>query len=91
MSIIEKSDVERHRRDINLRRPVSQPDPTGFSVAEPDAIKPNPSAFSDDYSTEHSIAGKSVTTLITDAVSLKQVSSLNITLPPFASWVGSIK
>jgi len=61
MSIIEKSDVERHRRDINLRRPVSQPDPTGFSVAEPDAIKPNPSAFSDDYSTEHSIAGKSVT------------------------------
>jgi hypothetical protein len=61
MSIIEKNDVERHRRDINLRRPVSQPDPTGFSVAEPDAIKPNPSAFSDDYSTEHSIPGKSVT------------------------------
>jgi hypothetical protein len=61
MSIIEKSDVERHRRDINLCRPVSQPDATGFSVAEPGAIKPNPSAFSDDYSREHSMPGKSVT------------------------------
>ena len=61
MSIIEKSDVERHRRDINLCRPVSQPDATGFSVAEPEEIKPNPSAFSDDYSREHAIPGKSVT------------------------------
>jgi hypothetical protein len=61
MSIIEKSDVERHRRDIDLCRPVSQRDATGFSVAEPDAIKPNPSAFSDDYLREHSIPGKSVT------------------------------
>src|SRR6266700_6208216 len=61
MSIIKKSDVERHRRDINLCRPVSQPDATGFSVAEPDEIKPNPSAFSDDYSREHAIPGKSVT------------------------------
>jgi hypothetical protein len=61
MSIIEKSDVERHRRDINLCRPVSQPDATGFSVAEPQEIKPNPSAFSDDYSREHAIPGKSVT------------------------------
>jgi hypothetical protein len=61
MSIIEKSDVERHRRGINLCRPISQPDATGFSVAEPDEIKPNPSAFSDDYSREHTIPGKSVT------------------------------
>ena len=61
MSIIEKSDVERHRRDINLYRPVSHPDVTGFSVAEPDEIKPNASAFSDDYSREHAIPGKSVT------------------------------
>lgn len=61
MSIFEKIDTERHRRDINLCRPVSQPDATGFSVAESDAIKPNPSAFSDDYSGEHTIPGKSVT------------------------------
>jgi hypothetical protein len=30
-------------------------------VAEPDDIKPNPSAFSDDYSREHTVPGKSVT------------------------------
>jgi hypothetical protein len=61
MSIFEKIDTERHRRDMNLCRPVSQPDATGFSVAEPDAIKPNPSTFSEDYSGEHTIPGKSVT------------------------------
>jgi len=61
MSIFEKIDTERHRRDINLCRPISQPDATGFSVAEPDEIKPNPSAFSDDYSREHAIPAKSVT------------------------------
>jgi hypothetical protein len=61
MSIIKKSDVERHRRDINLCKPVSQPDATGFSVAEPDAIKPTPLAFFEDYSGEHMIPGKSVT------------------------------
>jgi len=61
MRIIEKSDVERHRRDINLCRPVSQPDATGFSVAEPDETKPDPSTLSDDYSREHAVPGKSVT------------------------------
>lgn len=63
MSIIEKSDVERHRRDINLCRPVSQPDATGFSIEEQEAIEPNPSAFFDDhdYSREHAVPGKSVT------------------------------
>ena len=60
MSIIEKSDVERHRRDINLCRPVSQPDATGFSVEEQEAIEPNPSAFFDDSSREHAVPGKSV-------------------------------
>jgi hypothetical protein len=45
MSIIEKSDVERHRRDINLCRPVIQPDATGFSGVEPDEIKPNSAEF----------------------------------------------
>ncbi len=38
------------------------------------------------------ITGKTVTTLLTNAPALKQATSLqNITLPPFASWVGSIK
>ena len=38
------------------------------------------------------ITGKTVSTLITDAPSLRQVSSLqHMTLPPYASWVGSVK
>jgi len=61
MSIFKKIDTERHRRDINLCRPVSQPDATGFSVVELDEIKPTPSAFSDDYSREHTIPEKPVT------------------------------
>ncbi|WP_433970012.1 glycoside hydrolase family 13 protein [Tunturiibacter gelidiferens] len=36
--------------------------------------------------------GKTVNTLLTNAPALRQASSLqNITLPPYASWVGSIK
>ena len=60
MRIFEKIDTARHRRDINLCRPVSQPDATGFSVAEPDGI-PNPSASFEDYSEEHTIPAKSAT------------------------------
>jgi alpha-glucosidase len=42
--------------------------------------------------TPANITGHSVKTLITDAPSLKQTSSLShITLPPYASWVGSIQ
>jgi alpha-glucosidase len=38
------------------------------------------------------ITGNTVKTLLTDAPSLIQTNSLrNITLPPFASWIGSIK
>jgi alpha-glucosidase len=41
---------------------------------------------------EAPIAGKTVSTIMTDAPSLKQTTSLhNITLPPYASWIGSIK
>ena len=40
---------------------MSQPDATGFSGAEPDAIEPIPSPFIEDYSTEHTIPGKSTT------------------------------
>lgn len=42
--------------------------------------------------TPANVQGHSVKTLITDAPSLEQTSSLsNITLPPYASWVGSIQ
>jgi len=38
------------------------------------------------------ISGKTVTTLLTNTTGLKQTNSLqNITLPPYASWIGSIK
>jgi alpha-glucosidase len=38
------------------------------------------------------ISGKTVTTLLTNMPGLKQTTSLqNITLPPYASWIGSIK
>jgi alpha-glucosidase len=38
------------------------------------------------------IAGKTVKTLLTDAPTLQRITSLhNITLPPYASWVGSIE
>ena len=44
MSLIKKSDVKNHlspryRTKIHLCPPVSQPDATGYSVAEPDAIR----------------------------------------------------
>jgi len=43
MSLIKQSDVKNHlsprfRTKIHLRQPESQPDATGFSAAEPDAI-----------------------------------------------------
>ena len=61
MSIFEKIDIERHRRDIYLCKPVSQPDATGFSGAEADAIERDSSALIEDYSGEHAPPGKSVT------------------------------
>ncbi len=62
MSLIKKSDVKNHlsprfRTKIHLCPPVSQPDATGFSVAEPDAIKANPSIFAEDFVAEHSSPG----------------------------------
>jgi hypothetical protein len=61
MTIIEKRDVKnhlslRHSRDIHLCEPLSQPDATGYSLAEADAARANPSAFADDYSAEHTTA-----------------------------------
>ena len=57
MSIFEKIDTERHRRDIDLCKPVRQPDTTSLSGAEPASIEPNPSAFNED----RTIPDKSVT------------------------------
>jgi len=57
MTIFERIDRQRHRRDINLCKPVSQPDATGFSGVAPDEIQP-PSFFAD-YSEEHSTSEKS--------------------------------
>jgi hypothetical protein len=58
MTIFEKIDTERHRRDINLCKPVSQSDATGHLGAEPDAIEPKTSAFFADDSEENSRGGK---------------------------------
>ena len=62
MSLIRQSDVKNHlspryRTKIHLCEPESQPDATGFSVAEPDAIQANPSNFAEDFVAEHSSSG----------------------------------
>jgi hypothetical protein len=62
MSPIKKSDVKNHLHPpfftkIHLCEPVSQPDATGYCEAEPDAIKANPSGFSEDFVREHSLSG----------------------------------
>jgi hypothetical protein len=58
--MFEKIDTARHRRDINLCRPLSQPDATGFSGDEAEAIQPNPSALVGDYTGERKRSGNSV-------------------------------
>jgi alpha-glucosidase len=40
---------------------------------------------------KHGIRGKKVSTLLTNTSSLKQQSTLTITLPPYVSWVGSLQ
>ena len=62
MSQIRQSDVKNHlsprfRTKIHLCDPASQPDATGYSVAEPDAIKTDPSTFAQDFVAEHSLSG----------------------------------
>ena len=59
MSLVKKSDVKNHlsprfRTKIHLNLPESQPDATGFSGAEPNAVKANPSNFAEDFVAEHS-------------------------------------
>jgi hypothetical protein len=59
MSQIRQSDAKNHlsprfRTKIHLCDPVSQPDATGYSMPEPDAIKANLSTFAQDFVAEHS-------------------------------------
>ena len=61
MSIFEKIDTERHRRDIYLCKPVSQPSTADVSPAEPDARKPNSSTSLKNSTTESAIPANSVT------------------------------
>jgi len=61
MSIFEKIDTERHRRDIYLCKPVSEVRAAEVSTAEPNARKPNPSTFLKDSTAESAIPANSVT------------------------------
>ncbi len=63
MSIINRSDVKNHMRPpflskIHLCEPQSQPDATGFSEPEPEAIDAEPSGFTADFVAEHSAPGE---------------------------------
>lgn len=64
MSLIKKSDVKnhlsaRHQNRIHIA-PVSQPDATGFSGANPEAIEADRSVFNRDFTGDHTTSGKSL-------------------------------
>ena len=66
MSAINRSDVKSHLHSsflarIHLVQPESQPDATGFSAVEPDAVKADLSVFAEDFVTEHSSPSVAVT------------------------------
>jgi hypothetical protein len=50
----------RFHTKIHLCDPVSQPDASGYSAPEPDAINANPSTFVQDFVAEHSSSGAAV-------------------------------
>ena len=61
MSPLMRSDVKNHLRPPFLPKPPwpqleSQPDATGFSLAESDAINAKRSGFAEDFVTEHSLS-----------------------------------
>lgn len=65
MSLIKKSDVKnhlspRHRTQIHLCEPESQPDATGFSAAESGAIQPDTSDSAKDLVAEHASSGSAL-------------------------------
>lgn len=59
MTIFEKIDTHRHRRDLDLCKAVSQPDATGFSGVVPDEAEAKPCAFFADDIEEDSLEAKS--------------------------------
>jgi hypothetical protein len=65
MSLVKRSDVKNHlspryRTKIHPWPLLSQPDATGFSVAESDTFSANASEFAKDYVGEHSSSGVAV-------------------------------
>ncbi len=59
MSIINRTDVKKHMQPpfltkIHLCAPQTEPDATGFSEAEPDAMNAQPAGFTADFVAEHS-------------------------------------
>jgi hypothetical protein len=65
MSQIRQSDVKNHlsprfHTKIHLCDPVSQPDATGYSVPELDAIRADLPTFAQDFVAEHSSSGAAV-------------------------------
>jgi hypothetical protein len=64
MSIINRTDVKNHMRPpfvtkIHLCTPETEPDATGFSDDEPDAMNAQPSGFAADFVAEHSSSSSS--------------------------------
>lgn len=62
MSLVKKSDVKnhlspRHRTQIHLCQPASQPDATGFSAAETGEVQAGSSEFATDLVAEHASSG----------------------------------
>lgn len=62
MSLVKKSDVKNHlslryRTQIHLCQPESQPDASGFSTAETDAVQLNPLNGAEGFAAERSFSG----------------------------------
>ena len=79
MSLIKKSDVTnrlspRHRNEVYLVKPASQPDATGFSNTEPGARKVKLPDFAKDFQGEHSFSG----------TGLAQIDPLTVSIGPQA-------
>jgi len=65
MTIFEKIDTERHRRDINLCKPLSRPCTAEVSPAEPGAGKPKPPVSLKHSTAESAISANSATPIST--------------------------
>ncbi len=65
MTIFEKIDTNRHRRDINLCKPVIWPSAAEVSPDEPASSKSKPQTFPNRSTTESAIPASSVTPIST--------------------------